>query len=115
MFEGLDVVVLEGPEGRGKTVTAALFARRHLPRVFTTFLRSGSRWAYDPVTVCTDLSQQVALALGRTLNSDDPVTLQTYEQLIFYMRRWLRSKDASVYFVVDGLYEIPYSDSTYAK
>ena len=31
MFEeGNDLIVLEGPEGRGKTVLASLFARRHI-------------------------------------------------------------------------------------
>ena len=112
---GINVTLLEGPEGRGKSVTAGLFAIRHRSRVFTAFLRAGSQWAYDPVMVSTELGQQVARAIGHPVSADEPVSQQAYHSLILSLRRWLKRTEAPVYFVVDGLYEIPLIDSPSAR
>ena len=112
---GIDVTLLEGPEGRGKTVTAALFATRHQSAAFTVFLRPGSRWAYDPVMVCTELGQQIARAVGDSVSADEAVSPQVYHSLMLSLRRWLKRQRTPVYFVVDGLYEIPATDSPAAR
>src|SRR6185312_16830452 len=79
MLKGNDVAIVEGPEGHGKTVVAKLFAKRNPANRIALFLRSGSRWAYEPGSVCTELSRQIVAFLGRTLDLDEPVNIQTYE------------------------------------
>jgi hypothetical protein len=115
MLEANDVAILEGPEGRGKTVTAELFAQRHRTDIIAIFLKSGSRWAYEPGSVCSELSWQIAELLGRTLDSDNPASMQTYEALLYKLRRYLITKQKHVMFIVDGVSEIPLADTQYAK
>jgi hypothetical protein len=72
VFDGeIEVLVLESAEGIGKTVTAALYAGRHKTRVFTVFLRTGSRWAYDLDIVRSELCQQIAGAVGKILPDEE--------------------------------------------
>ncbi len=116
MFEeGNDLIVLEGPEGRGKTVLASLFARRHITSAFAVFLKTGSKYAYDPVLVCTDLSQQIAFAIGKTVPSDGYDSQRHYSSLVYDLRKWLKRRKEGVFFILDGVYEIPAVEQAYAR
>lgn len=115
LFSGsADVVMLEAPEGCGKTVTATLFANRHSDRVFTMFIGAGSRWAYDPAAQRNELCYQFAAATGKPLAADVGTTDAAYRTLLLSLRRWLRNS-GTAYFVVDGLTEIPTADSGTAR
>ena len=49
MFEGeVDVIIVEGLEGIGKTTLLAEFCQRHPYNAFPLFIRPSSKWNYDP-------------------------------------------------------------------
>ena len=106
---GIEVIVLEAPDGSGKTMTAAQFAARHPDRSLSLFVRSESRWGYDPEFVRLDLCQQLAAALGRSpLGESEALGEPGMRQLLFSFRT--RAKRDKYYFVIDGLHEVPPSD-----
>ena len=116
VFEGeSDVMVIEGREGHGKTVTATLYALRHRGSAITLFLRGGSRWAYDPEMARHELCQQLAGALGKTLPDDGTPSDAAYRSLLIGLRRLVKGNPRSVYVVVDGLSEIPSVDAHIAQ
>ncbi len=105
---GADVVVLEGPEGIGKTTLQAQFAGRHPHHAFSLFISPTSRWAYDPETLRRDLGNQFQWALRR-----EPLPERTIVDDSF-LRRGLntlqgraRRDGAYYYFLVDGLEDLP--------
>src|SRR5688572_14161857 len=103
---GFEVFCLEGPEGRGKTVTAAQFAKRHPDHAFTLFLRTTSRWGYDPDFVRQDLIEQLRFRLRKERKSSE-ADAEVIGTLLHQLRRDARRHNYSYYFVVDGLAEIP--------
>jgi ATP/maltotriose-dependent transcriptional regulator MalT len=109
---GLDLVVLEGPDGAGKTTIAAQFAERHAECAICLFLRSTSRWGYDPELVKLDLSHQMALALRQELPEHaeyNPDALLS--KLLYRLQGQARRSNKLYYFVVDGLHDIPSSQA----
>ena len=114
-FEGsVDVFVIDGDEDQGKTVTAAS-CQRHKDRAFTLFLKTGSRWAYDPSIVRQELCQQLANALRKPLPEETPPDDATFRGLLIGLRRWVNTLRKPVYFVIDGVFEIPPTDTSSAK
>jgi len=56
MFGGdIELVMIEGEEGLGKTTLLAQFAQWHPNRTFSIFIKAASRFGYDPATVRYDL------------------------------------------------------------
>jgi len=106
---GMDLVVLEGEPGAGKTTLAAQFAKVHLNRAVSLFLRPASRWGYDPIYLRHDICCQMQWALnGKDLEPDLPVTDAQMRELLFALQR--KAKRSPYYFVVDGLDEVPSQD-----
>ena len=106
---GIQVIVLEAPDGSGKTLTAAQFAARHHDRSLSLFVHSESRWGYDPEFVRLDLCQQLAAALGKNpLGEPEAMSEPGMRQLLYNFRS--RAKRDRYYFVIDGLHEVPRSD-----
>ncbi len=111
IFEGhVQIIIVEGREGIGKTTLAAQFATRHLHDAVSLFITPSSRWAYDPDIVRFDLCNQLAWMLNGT-------ELSAIEDANdgFLRRAWLqlqrRARKSPVFFVVDGLNDIPNEDS----
>jgi len=113
IFEGeTELIVIEGLEGIGKTTLLAQFARRYPDHALSLFVKSTSRWAYDPGILRLDLCNQLQWVLHKeeleaTEYADD-VFLRT--RLYDLQKRALRKRE-TFYFVVDGLGEIPEEDS----
>ncbi len=107
-----ELVIVDGPDGIGKTTLLAQFAQKYPNHTFGLFVRSSSRWAYDSGMLTRDLSDQIGWALSkenyRTNKDLDPV--QSLRVRIFDLQRQANYKRATYYFVVDGLHEIPEED-----
>src|SRR5450755_1416237 len=52
------VLIVEGPEGIGKTNLLAQFVQRHSDRAISLFIKSASPWAYDSLILKRDLCNQ---------------------------------------------------------
>ena len=117
VLETIDVVVtdevpivfIEGESGCGATTLLAQFAEFKKGSCFHLFTRPASRFAYSPDYLRILLSEQFADHLGRSLASNDIVDEADYQSL-FYAVRSTR-KGAPIHFVIDGLQQIPESES----
>ncbi len=100
------VLVVEGPEGIGKTTLLAQFAQRHSNRAISLFIKSASHWAYDPLMLRRDLCNQLHwIMLQEELRPSENITDDMLRDYITALQRKARWKD--YYFVIDGLHEIP--------
>lgn len=107
-----ELVIVEGPDGIGKTTLLAQFAQKYPNHTFGLFVRSSSRWAYDSGMLTRNLCDQIGWVLSkeryRTSKYLDPV--QALGARIFDLQRRANYERATYYFVVDGLNEIPEED-----
>jgi len=109
-----EVVIVEGPDGIGKTTLLAQFVQEHNQHAFGLFVRSSSRWAYDSAMVTRDLSDMIGWVLDkekfRNINTEsDPI--QLLRSRIYKLQQHANKEQKTYYFVVDGLNEIPEEDS----
>ena len=107
MFGGeIELVMIEGSEGLGKTTLLAQFARRHPDHTFSVFIKAASRFGYDPTTVRYDLCCQLLWAL-RPDESCEPEEVDDgyLRKLLLELRKHARRE--AFYFVLDGLADIP--------
>jgi hypothetical protein len=114
MKNNLEIVVVEGEEGGGKTTLLAQFARLHGSHTFSIFVRDASRYAWDPIMVAENLHEQIQFALGNPpvrqhAETDIRTLLRTS---IRELHRKANQEKAPYYFMVDGLDEIPAEAST---
>lgn len=107
-----EVVIVEGPDGIGKTTLLAQFAQEFPHNTFGLFVRSSSRWAYDSTMLTRDLCDQIGWALKkeRYRSGEEPDSVQLLGARIFDLQRHANYERATYYFVVDGLNEIPEED-----
>lgn len=107
-----EVVIVEGPDGIGKTTLLAQFANEFPNHTFGLFVRSSSRWAYDSGMLTRDLCDQIGWVLSkedyRAEKNIDPT--QLLASRIFDLQRRANQERTTYYFVVDGLNEIPEED-----
>jgi hypothetical protein len=107
MFGGaIELVMIEGDEGLGKTTLLAQFARRHPDHTFSVFIKAASKFGYDPATVRYDLCCQLLWAL-RTDESCKPEEADDgyLRKLLLELRK--RARREAFYFVLDGMADIP--------
>lgn len=105
----MEIVVVEGEEGGGKTTLLAQFAKLHRLHTFCIFVRDASHYAWDPLTIAENLNEQIRFALGhlpyqQQRRRDVRTLLQTS---IRELQRKAKRENANYYFVADGLDEIP--------
>lgn len=107
-----EVVIVEGPDGIGKTTLLAQFTNEFPNHAFGLFVRSSSRWAYDSEMLTRDLCDQIGWVLKkeayRAEGDVDPA--QLLRARIFELQRQANNERSTYYFVVDGLNEIPEED-----
>ncbi|MCW5978768.1 MAG: hypothetical protein KIT09_11855 [Bryobacteraceae bacterium] len=113
MFEGqIQVVVLEGEEGIGKTTIAAQFVQSHPGRAFCLFAVGPSALSRSPEFLLSDLCDQVALLLtGKRLSPGEDSAVFLRGGLTELARR-AASHGEPYFIVVDGLLEGPDNEST---
>ena len=106
MFHGsVDLLVLEGDDGIGKTILLSQFARQHPRTAVSSFVSPMERHNYDPVTLRKDYSAQILSILDPTRlvtpgDERDGVLQSLFQKL---KRRHGRRP---IYFILDGLTDI---------
>jgi len=107
-----EIIIVEGPDGIGKTTLLAQFANAFPNHAFGLFVRSSSRWAYDSGMLTRDLCEQIDWVLRKEDHHSeryiDPA--QLLRARIFELQSHANYKRQTYYFVVDGLNEIPEED-----
>ena len=102
----IELVMIEGGEGLGKTTLLAQFARRHADHTFSVFIKAASRFGYDPATVRFDLCYQLLWGLRRDESCKPEEADDGYlRKLLLELRK--RARREAFYFVLDGLADIP--------
>lgn len=101
----VELLVVEGEEGIGKTTLLAQFALRHPWNVFAAFVKSGTRFGYEPGTLRYDLCCQLSTLLRPKDPCDPESATEGYlHRLLLSLRRYLRGQ--RYYFIIDGLSEV---------
>ena len=105
------VVFLEGEAGDGATTTLTQFCKRYPTVSFSLFIRPASRFAYSPDYLRLALAEQIHWYIyGKALNRET-LDANEFSTLIFRMRAKQRS--CILFFVVDGLHQIPAEDQRF--
>jgi hypothetical protein len=107
-----EVIIVDGPDGIGKTTLLAQFAREYPDHTFSIFIRSCSRYAYDSGMLMRDLCDQIGWVLKkenyRAEKEADPT--QLLNTRIYDLQRLANYERSTYYFLIDGLEEIPQED-----
>lgn len=102
------VVFLEGEEGCGSTTTLAQFCQAYPDRTFSLFIKPASRFAYNIDYLRLSLYEQFYWYLYSTALERDRIDESEYDSLLLKVRR--NKKASTLYFVIDGLHQIPSED-----
>ncbi|MBB4635621.1 AAA family ATPase [Longimicrobium terrae] len=113
LLEGdIEIVVVEGQEGIGKSTLLHQFHNEHRDRTVAVYLTVASRWAYDPQQIASDIHSQISDLLHD--GGEPPVAEQVdqvaLQKLYAALRRKARKDGMPFYFIVDGLEDIPSTD-----
>lgn len=108
MFKnGVQVVVVEGEDGVGKTTLLSQFARRYPNHTFSLFIISTSQLGYHPDTLREDLCTQLEWALYQRDLEISNVDDKLLRIQLNTLKNRVRTQRTSFYFVIDGLDEVP--------
>lgn len=106
--DGASTVVVDGPDGIGKTTLLAQFSMRHSRNAISLFITPGSTMAYDPEVVRADLCNQVNWLLdGAELEPQEQVDASYFNMRLLALLRRAKNRAERFYFVVDGLDRVP--------
>ena len=102
----IEVVMIEGGEGLGKTTLLAQFARRRANHAFSLFIKPASSFGCDPASLRYDLCCQLLWVLRQEESCKPEDTDEGYlRNRLLELRR--RARREMYYFVIDGLGDIP--------
>ncbi len=99
------IVFLEGEEGDGATTTLAQFCHKYPEHSFSLFIKPASRFAYSLDYLRLALAEQFYWYLHGTSLNKDTLDESEFGSLMLKTQRKERAK--TLYFVVDGLHQIP--------
>lgn len=105
VFSGpVDLLVLEGDQGTGKTTLLSQFARRYPKRSISSFVTPIPRYNYDYSTLISDYTAQIMSILepGKSF-TQEPAGDGILQRIIQKLKR---RRGAVTYFLFDGLTDI---------
>jgi len=107
------ILFIEGEAGDGATCTLAQFCDAYADQTFSLFIKPASKLTYSLDYLRLVLAEQFHwYVYGEPLRKDKLTRIE-YEDLLIKLSRKDRSK--SLYFVVDGLHQIPAEDKSVIK
>ena len=112
IFKGnIELISLEADEGFGKTTLLSQFAKHHPDTSFCIFIRSVTRFSYDPSLIRFDLCNQLEWLLhGCQLPDDSTPDDADVRQYFLEIHRKAKRTGKTYYVIIDGLNEIPKKD-----
>jgi hypothetical protein len=105
LSERVPVLFLEGDEGSGATTTLTQLSKLLGGNCFTLFIKPASRLAYNIEYLKYELSEQFRRALKLPNPSDEASATMDWTKLVISIRKLIAK--SPVYFIVDGLHQIP--------
>ena len=106
--EGIQVVGIEGEEGLGKTTLLAQYSRRHSDNAISIFIKSSSKWGFDPLTIQFDICNQLNwFFYKQTIPTPDYVSDTYLRNHLLSLQQRCRIYKQTFIFVIDGLEDIP--------
>ncbi|WJI16097.1 ATP-binding protein [Pseudoxanthomonas winnipegensis] len=102
------VVFVEGVEGCGATTLLAQFCVHEPQHCFYLFVKPASKFSYSVEYLRRLLAEQYSAYVGRELASDSAVDVSEYNTLLLAVRK--KRGIRPIYFVIDGLHQVPQSD-----
>ena len=102
------IVFLEGDEGDGATTTLAQFCRQYPDNCFSLFIKPASRFAYSLDYLRMALAEQFYWYINGNPKNFEKLDVSEFNNLVLNVRKKQRS--AILYFVIDGLNNIPKND-----
>jgi len=113
LFAKYDIVLLEGEDGIGRTTIAKDFAEFQKSRVIPAFIHPATRWGYDPGALQEEFAEAMLRFLGRPMpDPDHAISTSEYHELIADLHRRCRRIKEPIYFVIDGIDELPEKESS---
>lgn len=110
--DGTELVVIEGMEGMGKSTLLAQYAQTRPNNCISLFIKTTSRWGYDPDILKYDLFNQLNWLLqGEELNHEHIFSDSIWRTNIIKLRKKIKQKREQYYFIIDGLFDIPSDDN----
>lgn len=105
------IVFLEGGDGMGATTLCAQFALANYRNTFYLFIKPASKFAYNPDYLRLLLAEQYSTWLDGAPLDRENIDVSEYDAILLRVRR--KAKASSVFFVVDGLNQIPREDARF--
>jgi AAA domain len=113
---GSQVLLLDGPEGIGKTSLLVQFANKYSDRSICSFIKPTCRWTYKPDHFLIDICSQINAVVGMIGKcSDVEISTSLYNKLTYKLHSHASRINKKYYFIVDGIDEIPIEDMTYVN
>jgi hypothetical protein len=110
------LIILQGEEGSGKTTLLSEFVRSHPNQAFSIFVSGADRLSYHPDTVLLQLCSQLFWFVHETeLSSDINIDESLLARLMVQAQTKSRQASQKLFFVIDGVSEIPPADSPFSR
>ncbi|MFB3168476.1 hypothetical protein P5G62_015265 [Neobacillus sp. 179-C4.2 HS] len=107
-----EIVLIEGEEGAGKTSILSDFCKRYYNNAISLFIKPSSKIGYDPQIVKAELYNQMFWVMYGKESKDIEEIDQSHLNILFYkFNKLIRNKEGLYFFVIDGLEDIPESES----
>jgi len=102
------IVFVEGEEGIGRTTLLAQYAKKHSDNTFSLFIKPSSKWGFDPLALQYDICNQLSWFFYKEPISNPDFANDTYLRSHFLkLQQICRIYKKTVFFVIDGLEDIP--------
>ena len=109
-LQSSSVLFIQGDDGDGVTTLLTQFAERHQESVVCLFVKPAGRMSYSIDYLRRLLAEQYHWHLKREPLSADLVGADVLDTLLLKLRVQAKGKKRTVYFVVDGVHQIPNDD-----
>jgi hypothetical protein len=106
LASNIDVVIVEGTEGIGKTTLLSQFARSSPENTVSIFLSQDDRIGYDTETIKDNVADQIHWILQKTRRNTGQATADEMDEYAEALRRIARRRRQTFYFLIDGLGEV---------
>ena len=113
LVQDAPIVFLESPEGMGVTTLAAQFALENDRNTFSLFVKPASKFSYNPDFLRLLLAEQFSLWLYGKVLTQDTIDTSEFSSILLKVRR--KTKSNPIYFVVDGVHQIPNEDTRFIQ